>query len=214
MPQALCQWLALHAHRMVLCPVKNPKPNRVSLDSYLKRLILIMDVVAAFGKGVGVLAAHLVGIVEGCARAENLHKRESFVLYRLHQNVRQNCGLCAEASGNKRCPEGYGKNRRVERNLGWAFRSGFGDLCLMRCGRCLSLGQPIDKVVHHNIGDIKIAAAGVRKMRRANGQPIAISTHNHNIQVRVAYLNAHSRGKRPAMDPVVSIAVDEVRRPR
>src|SRR5262249_848830 len=75
--------------------------------------------------------------------------------------------------------------------------------------RGLALGQTINVVVEHDVGDVDVAPGRVGKVPAADRQAVAVTAHRDHGELRVADLHAHRRRKHAAVDAVESVGIDE-----
>ena len=73
-------------------------------------------------------------------------------------------------------------------------------------GRELPFGQPVDLVVHHDVGQVDISPDDVRHMAPADGETVAIAAGHQDEQVRVRELDPLGNGQGTAMQGVKAVS--------
>src|SRR5690606_23800293 len=115
------------------------------------------------------------------AGLENVHQRVPRVLDGLGDNLRQVLGIPGEAPGNEGAAVGQGQGQGVDRPFDGPLGGGAGDEALGRRGRVLALGQPVDHVVLHDVGDVDVPADGVEEVVPPDAVAIAVARHRDNV---------------------------------
>ena len=77
-------------------------------------------------------------------------------------------------------------------------------------GARLVLGQPIDEVVHDDVGQIDVLPGGVVEVVTADREAVSVTPKDKDMLVRAAHRDARGQGKGSAVDEVDPVRVDEV----
>src|SRR5690606_18873828 len=101
--------------------------------------------------------------------------------------------------GNEGAPVGQGQGQGVDRPFDGPLGGGAGDEALGRRGRVLALGQPVDHVVLHDVGDVDVPADGVEEVVPPDAVAIAVARHRDDVEARVGQLGPLGDGKGPAV---------------
>ena len=78
-----------------------------------------------------------------------------------------------------------------------------------RGGRGLPLGEPVDAIVEHHVGDVDVAPRGVREVAGADREAVAVAPDHHHGEPRVAELDPDRHRQGAAVHPVEPVALDE-----
>src|SRR5690606_30288535 len=105
---------------------------------------------------------------EGDARAEHVDEREALVLDGRLEEALQVPRLAGEALRDEPAPGGKRQGERADRILRGAVRRRLGDESLVARRRRLTGREAVDVVVHHDVGDVDIAPAGVDEVPDAD----------------------------------------------
>ena len=90
-------------------------------------------------------------------------------------------------------------------------RRRLGDKTDIAGGGCLSLGQPVDLIIMHQIGNIMIATGSMEKMVAPLAVGIPVAADGDDYQLRIGNLGADSWRNRSAMQGVEHVASGVVR---
>ena len=74
-----------------------------------------------------------------------------------------------------------------------------------RGGRELALGEAVDLVVHHDVGEVDVAADRVGQVAAADREAVAVAAGHQHQQVGVGDLDALGDGQRAAVDAVEAV---------
>ena len=151
-----------------------------------------------------------VDLVEGRAWAIDVDEAEALVVDAREDQVGEFCRFGGEASGNEGRAAGDGQGHRVERLFGVACRGGGGMEAGTTGGRCLPLGQPIDGVVHDDVGEVQIAAHRMDKVARADGEGITVTGEDEGLEVGAGNPDAGGNRSCATVHAVEPIRRDEV----
>ena len=133
------------------------------------------------------------------------------MLHRLHDQLGERLGVERRAAGHERGARGDREGQRVERRLEVAPRGGGRLLVGERRRRDLALGEAVDLVVHHQVGDVDVAAGGVREVARADGEAVAVAADRDDVEVGVGELHAHRHRQRAPVQAVEAVRRYEAR---
>ena len=97
-------------------------------------------------------------------------------------------------------------HRAVNRSVG----ARAGDLAQFAGGGVLTLGQAVDPVVEQQHREVDVAPQRVDQVVGTDRQRVAITSGDHDRQVRTGHGQARGDGQRPTMDGVHAEAVDVV----
>src|SRR5205823_7067667 len=78
-------------------------------------------------------------------------------------------------------------------------------------GRDLPGGEPIDLIVHHEVGEIDVAAHDVHEVVPADAEAVPIAARNHHLETMVAELGSGRDGQRAAVERMHAVGVDVAR---
>ena len=82
-----------------------------------------------------------------------------------------------------------------------------------RRGRGLLLGQAINPVIHHHVGQLDVFAGRVGEMVAADGEGIAVPAEHEHVQVGTRERNAAGERQRATVDEVDAVRLHEIREP-
>jgi hypothetical protein len=101
--------------------------------------------------------------------------------------------------------ERTGQRARIDRGVGVAV-GGRLRLVAERRGRTgLPLGQTVDLVVHHEIGDVGVAPRGVHEVIAADGDAVAVAAHRDHREVGSGQLDAGGDGERTSVQRIDAV---------
>lgn len=75
------------------------------------------------------------------------------------------------------------------------------------------LGQPIDAVVHDDIGQAEIFPGRVGEMVAADRECVPVAAKGEHMQVRPGHRNARGKRQRAAVNEMDPMPLDEIREP-
>ena len=84
-------------------------------------------------------------------------------------------------------------------------------LLVQRGRRDLALGEAVGLVVHDHVGDVDVAARGVREVAAADREAVAVAADRDHVELGVGELHAHRGRQRAAVDAVEPVGRDEAR---
>ena len=176
--------------------------------------VFVCDVVVG-GNFFEVAALARVGGVEGAgiefdAFAEAFDDAESVVVHCFVHHAEEVFGVCAGCSGDEAGAAGYQLFHRIDGLVFGAGSVGFAFEADGRGGRGLFFGEAVDEVVHDDVGHFDVFAGGVVDVVAADGKGVAVAAKDENMQVRARKRDAGCKGKRPSVDVVHSVRLDEV----
>ncbi len=102
-------------------------------------------------------------------------------------------------------PEGQAD--RVERRLERPEGCRLGHLALLGGGRVLALGQPVDLVVEEEDGDVDVPAQRVDEVVAADGEGVAVTGDDPDVEVGTGHGQPGGHGRGPAVDGVEPVGV-------
>src|SRR3989339_1914532 len=156
------------------------------------------------GKIIGVFLEPLVTVyfVERYARLEYIHERKPLVRYGFFDYLLRAGNVADECPRHERRIHGHGHRHRVKRLFRYARN-------LQRCfkthlagRRSLSLGKPVNHVIMHQAGNVRIAAYGVNEMVAALAIHVSVAAFDNNYKPGIDGFYRGGRWHRPAMQTV------------
>ena len=103
--------------------------------------------------------------------------------------------------------------QRVHRVLEAAPRRGRGAQAARRGRRQLPLGETVDLVVHHDVGEVHVAAHRVRHVPAADREAVAVAARDEHQQLGVRELDPLRDRQRPAVHAVEAVGGGVARDP-
>ena len=155
----------------------------------------------------------IVGIVpvEGDAGAEHVYQGESLVVHGPLYQLGQVADVAAVTAGDVGCAVHYGTGNGVDRGFHAAVGGALGAHAVAAGGGNLASGKTVDLVVHHNIGQVYVAAGGVSEVIAADTVAVPIAAGNEHRQIVVRQLGAGGHGQGTPMKGVHPVGVEVAR---
>ena len=161
----------------------------------------------------GVLQRRERVVIEDRAVLVDLHKRGAAVIGGGPQHAGQVLAVGVDGAGHEAGLCAQRERDRVERGVQRPERCRLGHLALLRRGRVLALGQPVDAVVEQQDLDVHVAPQRVDEVIAADRQRVAIPGDHPDRQVRAGGGQPGRDGRRAPVDRVHPVAVHVVRQP-
>ena len=159
------------------------------------------------------------GGVEGAfekldAFGEDFDDREAVVVRRAEHHLDHVVdlrGMGASDEGGAAVDE---RAHRIDGLVEGAPGVGLGFEAERRGGRCLLFRQAVNGVIHDDVGHAWIFAGGVDEVVAADGEAVAVSAEDEDMQIVAAETDASGKGERAAVDVMAAVGVDEIREAR
>ena len=148
-----------------------------------------------------------IEMVEGHARGENIHIRETFVIHCLFNDVYQVLAIDGVRLGNESSTGSDSHGRCIKGSHGVAIWGSLGNEALGGSRRCLAFGKPINLVVEYQVGDIHISLHGMHRMTEADGIGVTVAGAYDHVSVFVGTFDALSKRKSSAVGGMSAVAV-------
>ena len=148
--------------------------------------------------------------VELGALAEALDEAEAVVVHRSFHHLEDVIRIRVRGAGHEGRARRDGLLHRVDGAVTAAPNVGLGLVAERGGGRGLVLGQAVDPVVHHAIGQLHVLARGVGEVIAADGEGIAVAAEDEDVEVRARERNAAGEGQRATVDEVRAVRLHEV----
>ncbi len=144
-------------------------------------------------------------MVVGDARLQHVNQRVALVLNCQHNHLGQVLGVAAEAARDEAGAHRHAQRDGVDRHLDAALRRGAAQVAVFAGRRILPLGQAVDLVVLHDVGDVGVAAHRVNEVVAADAVAVAIAGYGDDLQVVVRQLDASRHRQGATVDAVVGV---------
>ena len=156
------------------------------------------------------LAEEVVGVVavEGDARTEDVDHRETRVLDGALDEPDQLLDVAREAASHVGGAVHDGRSDRVHRPLDVPERGALGLHAQAAARGDLSGREPVDLVVHHQVGEIHVAARGVREVVSADAVAVAVAAGDEHGERLVGHLHPGRHRQRPPVQGVHAVGVE------
>ena len=153
-----------------------------------------------------------VQVIVGGASLVDVDERAAAVLDALDNKLSEILSVERVAARDEGVTAGQTQQDRIDRVHDRFFRHGFGFLSLGDGRGGLALGQRVDVVVEHAVGDVEVAPAAVDEVARANAVGVAVAAHADHGQVVVGELQRCHGRHHAAVQRVERVGVHVMRR--
>jgi len=155
-------------------------------------------IVAHLFQLLGALLEELVAVVVVIchARTKGVNESEAFVLDTALDELDQVFYLTGESSSHIGGPCGNGQRDRIDRIFHASVGCAFGLHPFGAGGGDLAGGQPVDLVVHDDVGKVDVSAHAVDEVVSPDAEAITVATGSYNLQFVVGELGARSDRQR------------------